>query len=352
MPPVAVEPVEFECTRRDGRRFVASCVITPLRMGNADHWLAVVNDVTERKRLEREIIEIANREQQRIGSDLHDGLGQDLTGIALMLRGLAAQLDKGGLPRKSDVDEVIGLVNNAIESTRTLARGFRPSVPSAAGSASRFRRSPTAGASGMEFRVRFKSECAGASARLDENAATHLYRIAQEALTNIARHSLASEVSIHLGPAQAGEGLQLSIEDNGRGFERRVADESDGLGLKIMRYRAQMLGGDLVLESPTAGGTAVRCAFPLAMKTPRRVLIVDDHPIVRQGLRRMIDLEADLSVCGEAQGEREARTAIRDLEPGRGDRRYLPGAGRWSRAGAQRPCPAPFADHPGAVDAR
>ena len=88
--------MEFECARKDGSRFVASCVITPLSMGGTDHLLAVLNDVTERKRLEREIIEIANREQQRIGSDLHDGLGQDLTGIALMLRGVAAQLRKEG----------------------------------------------------------------------------------------------------------------------------------------------------------------------------------------------------------------------------------------------------------------
>lgn len=262
VPPAAVESVEFECTRSDGRRFVASCVITPLRMGNTDHWIAVVNDVTERKRLEREIIEIANREQQRIGSDLHDGLGQDLTGIALMLRSLAAQLDKGSLPRKGDVDEVIGLVNNAIESTRTLARGLSPVSPERGGLGVALQALADRWSERYGIPVRFNSECEGASARLDENAATHLYRIAQEALTNIARHSLATEVCIHLGPAQAGEELQLSIEDNGRGFERRAADESDGLGLKIMRYRAQMLGGDLVLEAAGPAGTAVRCAFP------------------------------------------------------------------------------------------
>src|ERR1700722_11527033 len=75
-------PVEFECARKDGTRFVAACVVTPLKMYGTEHWLAVLNDVTERKQLEREIIEIANREQQRIGSDLTDGLGQELTGIA------------------------------------------------------------------------------------------------------------------------------------------------------------------------------------------------------------------------------------------------------------------------------
>ncbi len=92
-------PVEIECVRKDGVRFMVSCVISPLSMGGTDHWLAVVNDVTEKKRLERGIIDIANREQQRIGSDLHDGLGQELTGIALMLRGVAVQLSQGKVGR-------------------------------------------------------------------------------------------------------------------------------------------------------------------------------------------------------------------------------------------------------------
>src|SRR6185437_14709102 len=121
--PTEVLPVELECARKDGTRFVAACVFTPLKMGGANHWLAVFNDVTERKRLEREIIEISNREQQRIGSDLHDGLGQELTGIALMLKGVVAQLRKEGSAAQSDIEDVITLVNNAVEGTRALARG-------------------------------------------------------------------------------------------------------------------------------------------------------------------------------------------------------------------------------------
>jgi len=115
--------VEFECARKDGSRFVATCVITPLRISGTERWLAVLNDVTERKRLEREIIEIANREQQRIGSDLHDGLGQDLTGIALMLRGVAAQLRKEGSAARLEVEEVIGLVTTP---SRASFAGARP----------------------------------------------------------------------------------------------------------------------------------------------------------------------------------------------------------------------------------
>ena len=262
--PVAIQPVEFECERRDGSRFVVSCVITPLRMSGAEHWLAVLNDVTERKRLEREIIEIANREQQRIGSDLHDGLGQELTGIALMLRSLAVPLQKQNPALKGEVDDVIGLVNNAIQTSRSLARGLSPVNAQRGGLAEALQTLAAKVAGRYGILVTFKGECDGASLGLDENAATHLYRIAQEAITNTARHSGATEVTIRIGRAGAGGGLlQLSVDDNGRGFDEQVADGSDGLGLKIMRYRAQMLGGDLVLESSASGGTSVRCVFPL-----------------------------------------------------------------------------------------
>jgi len=259
----AIQPIEFECERCDGSRFVASCVITPLRMSGADHYLAVLTDITERKRLEREIIEIATREQQRIGGDLHDGLGQELTGIALMLRGVAAQLEKGHSSLSNDVEEVIGLVNNAIESTRNLARGLSPVSTVRGGLLAALQTLADQASERYNIHVSFESDCdAEEAARLDENGATHLYRIAQEALTNVARHSLASQVALRIGATATGEGLQLSIEDNGRGFEQRPREESNGLGLKIMRYRAQMLGGDLALETSASGGTTVRCVFP------------------------------------------------------------------------------------------
>jgi two-component system, NarL family, sensor histidine kinase UhpB len=216
-----------------------------------------------RKRLECEIIEIANREQRRIASDLHDGLGQELTGIALMLRGLAAQLQKQNPALKGEVDDVIGLVNNAIQSSRSLARGLSPVNAQRGGLAAALQTLAAKAEERYGIRVTFSGECDGASLRLDENAATHLYRIAQEAVTNAARHSGATEVTMRIGKTAAGLGLQLAVDDNGCGFEQQAADASDGLGLKIMRYRAQMLGGDLVLESSSSGGTSVRCVFPL-----------------------------------------------------------------------------------------
>jgi two-component system, NarL family, sensor histidine kinase UhpB len=230
-----------------------------------------VTDVTDRKHvenelrtqvriLEREIIEIANREQQRIGSDLHDGLGQELTGIALMLKGVVAQLRKEGSAAYRDVEEVIGLVNNAIDSTRTLARGLSP-VGSGRGGLG-------AAILALAARVHERSGVRmlpqldlAVLLRLSETAAAHVYRIVQEALTNVVRHSGAREVVIRI-KASDGE-LHLRVSDDGRGFEPSSADGAGGMGLKIMRYRAQMLGGDLVIEKNGGGGTSVSCSCPL-----------------------------------------------------------------------------------------
>jgi PAS domain S-box-containing protein len=253
-------PVEYECSRKDGSRFVATCVITPLHISGTDHWLAVLNDVTERKRLEREIIEISNREQQRIGNDLHDGLGQDLTGIALMLRGVVAQLRKEGSAARLDVEEVIGLVNNAIESTRSLARGLSPVSGERGGLTAALKTLTARTSERFGVHVELNADL-DEPLRLSETSATHVYRIVQEALTNVIRHSRATDVTISIETV-SGE-LHLRIDDNGRGFEQPASDSPDGLGLKIMRYRAQMLGGDLILESGANGGASVRCSCPL-----------------------------------------------------------------------------------------
>ena len=262
-----IVPVEFECARKDGTRFVAACVVTPLSVNDSEHWLAVLNDVTERKQLEREIIEIANREQQRIGSDLHDGLGQDLTGIALMLKGVGAQLRKEGSAAHRDVEEVIGLVNNAIENTRTLARGLSP-VGSGGGSLGAAIQT-LAARIGERFGVQIDCHLDFEEPlRVSETSAAHVYRIVQEALTNVVRHSGATEVSISLDTAD-GE-LHLRVDDNGRGFTATPPERPEGLGLKIMRYRAQMLGGDLVIELAGNGGASVHCSCPLDFTVERR----------------------------------------------------------------------------------
>ena len=245
--------------------------------GRALHLVGFIVEIADPHSLERELIEIANREQQRIGSDLHDGLGQDLTGIALMLRAIGAQVRREGSRACADIEEVIGLVNGAIESTRSLARGLSPVSAERDGITGALQALAARATERYGIPVTFEARVAE-PLPYDETAATHVYRIAQEALTNAMRHSRATEVSILL-TASGGE-LLLEVNDNGSGFplaecHAMPSDDvpsgtgSSGLGLKIMRYRAQMLGGNLAFGESAAGGATVRCTCPLRQAVPR-----------------------------------------------------------------------------------
>jgi len=207
-----------------------------------------------------EIIEIAQREQQRIGSDLHDGLGQDLTGIALLLRAVGAQLRKEHSGACHDIEHVIGLVNAAIENTRALARGLSPVGSEPHGLAIALQALAARATERYGVPVTFE-ERTRRPAPLDQQSATHLYRIAQEALTNAMRHADATRVRIVL--TCAASELQLKVCDNGRGFPRRVRTRTAGLGLTIMHRRAQMCGGSLSLEDGASGGAVVSCSCRL-----------------------------------------------------------------------------------------
>ncbi|HEX6639333.1 MAG TPA: PAS domain-containing protein [Steroidobacteraceae bacterium] len=255
-PPLS--PVEFKCRRRDGSTFDAACVATLTHLDGATHRLAVITDVTERRQLEREILEIAGREQLRIGSDLHDGLGQDLTGVALMLRSVVAQLRKESSSARADVEDIISLVNGAIESTRAMARGLAPVGADRGGLIAGLQSMAVRGMERYGVRAHFNTSLKE-PLTLDDGAATHLYRIAQEAFTNAIRHGRVTQVTIELATAEGT--LSLSVQDNGRGFDERNAS-NNGLGLKLMRYRAQMLGGDVTIANNKSGGVIVRCTCP------------------------------------------------------------------------------------------
>jgi len=254
----------------DGRQKWLYSSAIPLRdsqTGAVTGFIGAAHDITQRKlaeqerqSLEREIIQIANREQQRIGSDLHDGLGQDLTGIALMLRGIGAQLRREESASCMDVEDVIRLVNDAIDSTRALARGLSPVSTARDGLTGALQALAARATERYGIPVSVES-MVGEALSLDETAATHLYRIAQEALTNVMRHSFATLVNIRLG-ITSGK-LHLTINDNGCGFSKK-ANGSDGLGLKIMSYRAQMLDGELSFEASPTGGATVRCVCPIS----------------------------------------------------------------------------------------
>ena len=246
---------DIHCVHRDGTFFTASSVITPIEIGGSTHRLVVLEDVTQRRELEREIIEIANREQRRIGSDLHDGLGQELTGVALMLSSLVARLRREHSAAADDADEIVALVNATIDSARALARGASPVSVERGGLPSALRALATRAGDMYGVSVRFRGKV-WPQLTLDAAACNHLYRIAQEAVNNAVKHGHASEIVIDL--KVTADNVTLTVRDNGRGMARD-AQLSRGLGLKIMEYRASMLSGAITLESATGGGLQVTC---------------------------------------------------------------------------------------------
>jgi PAS domain S-box-containing protein len=212
-----------------------------------------MRNITERKRLEQEILDVSSRERQAIGRDLHDGLGQELTGVALMLRGLATRIETQSAAPKDQVDEIVGLVNQSIETARSLARGLMPVTPDAGGLEGALRsladRSRDLYGLTVDFRVKVSPDRS-----LSEVMANHLYRIAQEALTNTARHAQATSVAIYL--LVTTRKFLLRIIDDGVGIDQSVKSES-GMGLKIMRYRASMIGATFEILPNQPRGTLI-----------------------------------------------------------------------------------------------
>jgi PAS domain S-box-containing protein len=256
----STEMLEFQILGLKGERRWVESHAAPLRdaHGEVVGQLAVTRDVTESRRLSRSMIEAADQEQRRIGHDLHDGLGQDLTGVALMLKGLQGQLDRPKEAIRADIEEIVRLVGKAQQGTRALARGLSPVALEQGGLEQALRQLVARVREQGRLRVRLalRSDVVDS---LDPNAAIQLYRIAQEAFTNALRHAEATRLDISLLDTR--KGLRLRIADDGRGLPDG-AGEGESLGLRTMAYRARLIGATLDIAPRPQGGTAVVVMLP------------------------------------------------------------------------------------------
>ena len=220
-------------------------------------------DITERKRLEQELLQVANKEQQRIGQDLHDGVCQQLAAIAFRTHSLARRL-QGQAPAESAEAESIGaLINESLNQTRGVARGLFPVRLEENGLASALEE--LAATTGDRFKVNCTFSCEANLPAIASAVALHVYYIAQEAVLNAARHSKAERISIRLGRAQ--ERLLLSVQDDGSGFAPSDAQRA-GMGIAIMGYRARVIGANLDLKTRPGQGTELSCAFAASSSKP------------------------------------------------------------------------------------
>lgn len=244
--------METEFIFPDGLKALFELSIQPVPEG----ILVLSYDNTERKRLEKEVLEISERERSRIGQDLHDGLCQHLAGIEFRLLGLKQKLQDKAKKQAAEATELARLVREGIEQTRILARGLSPVMLEADGLTNALHE--LAIDTEKAFDISCSFNCPTPISVQNNAVATHLYRIAQEAVQNAIRHGKAQFIVINLFTQN--DRIVLGVKDDGVGFPRKPRKQ-DGMGLRVMQYRAGMIGGSLVVQRDPEGGTSVVCSL-------------------------------------------------------------------------------------------
>jgi PAS domain S-box-containing protein len=214
---------------------------------------ALETEFSTRLRLEREILEISEREQSRLGQDLHDGLGQELAGIALIGKVLAEKLRAESHPAAESAFKIAGYIRESIESTRRLAKGLYPIELSRYGLLLALE--DLASQTTRRFGIQCELITTGDPPNLGESADIHLYRIVQESIGNAIKHGKAGRIDIE---SIASPGLHtFTVTDDGAGFEKPA--DTSGMGLHLMEYRARVIGAEIHIEKPAQGGCRVTC---------------------------------------------------------------------------------------------
>ena len=217
---------------------------------------ALTKEIAERERLEREMTEIGERERRRIGQDLHDGLCQHLTGTALASQVLTQKLASRDLEEAGESRKVVDLIEEGISLARGIAKGLHPVEMQAEGLMQAL--DEFAAATSELFKISCKFECDSPVLVRPPTVATHLFRIAQEAVSNAVKHGHATQIVISLDVFDSG--LKLSVSDNGRGIPD-PAPSGGGIGLRIMADRAKVIGAAFAIRRNAAGGTEVSCTL-------------------------------------------------------------------------------------------
>ena len=218
--------------------------------------LALARETAERERLEHEMLEISEREQRRIGRDLHDGLCQHLTGTALASHVLAEKLDARSQPEAEGARRIVDLLEEGIGLARSMAKGLHPVEMHADGLMEALEE--FAATTSQLFGIQCRFECQMPILIRTPATATHLYRIAQEAVSNAIKHGRASHIVVSLDETEAG--ICLAVIDNGHGTPLQ---SGKGMGLRIMADRAKMIGAQFAVQSQHPHGVELSCLLPL-----------------------------------------------------------------------------------------
>jgi PAS domain S-box-containing protein len=242
--------------RKDGTVFPMDLSVSEVRLAHKRLFTGFVRDISDRKRLEKEVLQISELEQRRIGQDLHDGLCQQLAGIELMSEVLKQKLSRTSPTAAAQAAKIAEVVRAAIGETRMLARGLSPVDVESNGLMSALQE--LASNTEQLFRVACRFECPRPVLVRDHAAATHLYRIAQEAINNAIKHGKARQIALRLTARK--DQANLAVIDDGCGFVAKPK-QTRGMGLRIMQYRAGMIGASLEIRPAKGRGILVSCTF-------------------------------------------------------------------------------------------
>lgn len=245
---------EVEARRKDGRVFSVD-----LAVSEVDHlniFTGILRDITRRKELERDVVEIASQEQRRIGQDLHDSVAQELTALNLLVGDLIETLRSAPASSLKLAKQIAQGLRRSEQELRAVLRGLLPVSIDSQGLMAAL--SDLAERIQRQGKLTCSFDCPTSVSVADNLAATHLYLIAQEAVHNAVKHARARNIRIALN--NAGPTLMLSVEDDGTGMPAGPA-ELRGLGLRIMRNRAAILGARLTVKAAMPAGTVVTCSL-------------------------------------------------------------------------------------------
>lgn len=213
-------------------------------------------EITERRRIEKEILETAQEEQRRFGSQLHDGLCQELTGILMFAKGLTQRMERENRLDIAELMKITDLLREAISQARDTARGLYPGEMEGTSLMHSLQEltSNTQSVSGVSCRFL----CPESIVIGDNDVATHLYRIAQEGISNAVEHGRAK--SIEMSFTRNDGHINLTLKDDGEGFTYDPQSPK-GIGLKIMKYRAHVMGGTFQIEPNSPRGVILKCSL-------------------------------------------------------------------------------------------
>ena len=216
------------------------------------------HEIMTRKRLERELVKVSEREHRRLGHDLHDGICQELAGIFYSIQAIAKRLGKSS-PVQTALHTIIDAVQRSIQHTRLLSRGLAP-VELESGELSSALEQLAADTSSL-FQINCQFECTEPGIKLSPEVSSNLFRIAQEAIQNAIKHGKSKRIRVALHLKKR-EGI-LTITDNGFGIENNnsIKGEGNGMGLTIMKHRASLIRGTVCINSHNGSGTSVHCVF-------------------------------------------------------------------------------------------